>query len=406
MEKIIEKIEIEEIADSRGNPTVKVCVSSGGFSGCFAVPSGASTGVHEAHELRDLDGKGVKKSIEKFKNSVENALIGMNVFDQTRIDQKMVELDGTENKDNLGGNFMIGVSIACVKLGAKLKNIETYEYLKELLKNPENKNEKVTHLFVNLINGGKHAKNDLAFQEYHIVTCVEDISQAVEMSLLLQDSLERIILKELGEESTILGDEGGFAPKISDIRMPLSYLKQAIGENKLENKVRLALDVAATSFYQNGLYKIDGKDISKEELLILYDSLISEFDLYSIEDPFYEEDFESFRMLKEKYPELTVVGDDLTVTNKELLMKALEYNSINAIIIKPNQIGTVTEMLDTIGTAIENNIKLIISHRSGETEDDFIADLSFALKSFGFKSGSPRKPERMVKYDRLIKILK
>lgn len=398
----IDKIEATEILDSRGNPTIKVSVSVGNQEGSFAVPSGASTGIHEAHELRDSDGKGVKEVIDKIEKVIAPALLGFDVFDHKTIDQKMLELDGTKNKDNLGGNAMIGVSIACVKLAAKLKEIELFDYISGLFRNKQN--EEILHLFINLINGGKHAQNDLAFQEYQIVTFTKDITEGVRISLKIQDSLEKIILDDLGVESISLGDEGGFAPKISDIRKPLKYLQQAIKENNFEDKVRIGLDVASSSFYENGHYKIDGQDFSKEALLSLYDSLIEEFNLFSIEDPFAEEDFESFKLLKEKYKDLLVIGDDLTVTNQVLLEKAIKMDSINAMIIKPNQIGTMTEMLNTIDTAIAQNIKLIVSHRSGETEDDFIADLAFGLKTFGLKAGSPRKTERMVKYNRLMKI--
>ena len=203
-----------------------------------------------------------------------------------------------------------------------------------------------------------------------------------------------------------MGDEGGYAPKIADIRKPLEYLTEAIKENNFEGKVRLALDVASTSFYNNGNYVVDGNEITEEELMSIYDSLIKEFNLLSIEDPFYEEDFEDFKELKEGQKDLIVVGDDLTVTNKILLKEAIEKNSINAMIIKPNQIGTLTETLETMMLARENNIELIISHRSGATDDDFIADLAYAFSCFGLKSGSPIKPERMVKYQRLIEISK
>lgn len=404
MQNKIDKIEVEEIKDSRGNPTILVQVFSGIYSGSFSVPSGASTGAHEAHELRDEDGKGVKNVIEKINTIIAPKLVGMDILDQRVIDGLMIEMDGTLNKSNLGGNAMIGISIACTKLAAQVSGLSVFQYLNQLFSVKQNSDK--LHLFVNLINGGKHAHNNLAFQEYHIVTFTDDIQEAVDMSLKIQEELEKIIIEELGADSILLGDEGGFAPKLSDVRQPLLFLGKAIKECGFENKVRLALDVAASSFYENGVYKVNDKEISTEDLMYLYDSLIKEFDIFSIEDPFFEEDFESFSKLKEKYPDLIVVGDDLTVTNKSLLEKAIQYKSINAMIIKPNQIGTVSEMIDTINIAIANNIKLIISHRSGETEDNFIADLAYALKSFGLKSGSPRKIERMVKYERLIEISK
>lgn len=419
----ITKILAEEIKDSRGNPTIKVtvyaCPSKASAKegddkfGSFSVPSGASTGVHEAHELRDPDRKGVKSAIEKVNNVVAPALIGRDVLSQKDIDRIMIELDGTPNKNNLGGNSMIGVSIACAKVAAKILGKETFNYLQSL----ENikPSRKLPYLYMNLLNGGKHvlqspsnslgtSDKSLAFQEYLVVPETEDAKEAVEIGIKVQNSLKEIVLKDLGKESVILGDEGGFAPKISDIRKPLLYLNEAIKKNNLQDKVRFALDVAASSFFENGMYKIDGKIISKEELLIIYNSLIKEFNLLSIEDPFCEEDFESFNKLRENNRGLLVIGDDLTVTNKILLQKAIEKESINAMIIKPNQIGTLTETLETMKLARENSIKLIVSHRSGETDDDFIVDLAFAFGCFGLKAGSPTKPERKIKYNRLIKI--
>jgi enolase len=239
------------------------------------------------------------------------------------------------------------------------------------------------------------------------------MEEAVQIGIKIQSTLKDIIETELGGDSLVLGDEGGYAPKITDIKKPLEYLSKAIKENYLEGKVRLALDVASSSFYENGKYKVvdpergrgmDGKNISKEELMELYDSLIKEFDFLSLEDPFDEEDFESFRKLKESHSGLVVMGDDLTVTNKNILQKAIDEDSINAMIIKPNQIGTLSETLETMRLAREHDIELIVSHRSGETDDDFIADLCYAFSCFGLKSGSPIKSERMVKYQRLIKI--
>lgn len=409
-ENKISKIVAGEIKDSRGNSTLQITVWVGEISGSFSVPSGASTGFHEAHELRDSDGKGVTNALNKINNIIIPALLGQNVFDQNRIDEIMIELDGTPNKDNLGGNSMIGVSIACAKAAAKVKGVETFEYLRtiqlasELAVNKIKPSKKFPHLYMNLINGGKHAKNDLAFQEYHVVPMVDDVKEAVNMGIAIQNSLKNIIQTELGEESIILGDEGGYAPKISDIRRPLEFLVKAIKENNFEDKIRLALDVAASSFYFDGVYKVDGKNISKDELTNIYNSLIEEFNLFSIEDPFDEEDFSDFTRLKEDNKNLFVVGDDLTVTNKFLLKKAIDEESVNAMIIKPNQIGTLTETMETMKLARENGVELIVSHRSGETEDDFIADLAFAFGCFGLKAGAPTKPERMVKYKRLIQI--
>ncbi len=398
----ISKILAEEIKDSRGNPTLKVTVWVGDLFDSFSVPSGASTGAHEAHELRDEDGKGVKNAVEKVNNEIQLALMDTDVLNQKEIDRIIIELDGTSNKDNLGGNSMIGVSIACAKVAAKVSGVEVYEHLRTLAEMKPSR--RIPHLYMNLINGGKHAKNDLAFQEYHVVSDIEDAFLAVDIGFKIQNSLKEIIGKELGEESLILGDEGGYAPKISDIRKPLEYLNEAIKINGLDGKVRLALDVASSSFFSNDKYKVDNKEVSKEELMDIYSSLVKEFNLISIEDAFDEEDFESFAKLKKAENNIIVVGDDLTVTNKFLLQKAINRKSINGMIIKPNQIGTLSETLETMRMARENDIELIVSHRSGETSDDFIADLAFAFGTYGLKTGSPVKSERMVKYERLIKI--
>ena len=259
---------------------------------------------------------------------------------------------------------------------------------------------------MNLINGGKHAKNNLAFQEYHVVIGMDDVEEAVHSGVLIQNSLKKFIHEDLPDDMLVLGDEGGYAPKLTNIRKPLEYLAKAVKENNLGSQARLALDVAASSFYENGMYNVDGKKITQEELLATYNSLIKEFNLISIEDSFDEEDFEGFRKLKNANDGLVVVGDDLTVTNKTLVQKAIDEGSINGMIVKPNQIGTLSETLETMQLAREHDIELIVSHRSGETDDDFIADLAYAFGTFGLKTGSPIKAERMIKYRRLIEILK
>jgi len=398
----ITKILAEEIKDSRGNPTIKVTVWVGNNFDSFSVPSGASTGVHEAHELRDEDGIGVKNAINKVNNLIAGALVGKNVLNQKEIDRIMIELDSTSNKDNLGANSMVGVSIASAKVAAKVTGQEVYQYLRTLSEIKISR--KVPYLFMNLLEGGKHTDNGLAFQEYHIVPGTDNIKESIDIGIKVQNTLKEIIRKDLGEGSIVLGDEGGFAPKINDIRKPLLYLTEAIKQNNLQNKVNLSLDVAASSFYKNGNYKVSDKNLSSQELMDIYDSLIIKFNLFSIEDSFNEEDFESFKKFKDKNKNLFVVGDDLTVSNKSRLKEAIEGKSINAMIIKPNQIGTLSETLETMKLARENNIELIVSHRSGETDDDFIADLAYAFGCFGLKAGSPIKSERMLKYQRLIKI--
>ncbi len=391
----ITKIVAEEISDSRGNPTLKVTIWTGDKSGSFSVPSGASTGANEAGTIP------AQAAIEKVNKVIAPALVGKNIFEQKEIDELMLKLDGTENKSNLGGNAVIGVSVACAKAGAKVSGQETYKYLRTLSEIKTSR--KTPYLYMNLINGGKHAKNSLAFQEYMIVPETLNAEEAVEMGTSIQNTLKEILIKKFGPDGVRFGDEGGFAPQTSDIEEPLYLLREAIKQNGLAGQVRLALDVAATSFYDNGAYEIAGKKVSRQELLDIYQSLVKEFNLLSIEDPFEETDFESFQKLAE-FKNTLVVGDDLTVTNVKLLRQAAERSSINAMIVKPNQIGTLSETLEAMKLARENDIELIVSHRSGETEDDFIADLACAFGCFGLKAGAPSKPERMVKYKRLEKI--
>ncbi len=403
----IDKIFAKEIFDSRGNPTLEVTVSSGGNDGAFKVPSGASTGSHEAVELHDGDanyhnGKGVSKAIENVNGIINDTLVGLDVTNQREIDRKMIELDGTINKSHLGANSMIGVSVAAAKCAAKVSGLQTFEYLRTLTEIKPSRDFPL--LYMNLINGGMHAKTRLAFQEYHVVPQTDDVEDAFRIGGEIQIKLKDIISNELGDQNIRTGDEGGYALDVLDIKKPLELLRAATIETGNQDKVRFALDVAASSFFKDGKYFVNGEYISGDELGKIYDNLINEFNLLSIEDPFEEEDFEGFANLLGKHPGLRILGDDLTTTNKELVQKAIDKQSINAMIIKPNQIGTLTETLDTMKLARENGVDCIVSHRSGETNDDFIADLAYAFGCYGLKSGAPQKEERAIKYRRLIEI--
>ncbi len=407
MSKNITNITAEEILDSRGNPTLKVMVLVDEFIGEFDVPSGASTGKYEACELRDGEnGKsGVSKAIHQIENIIKPALVGQEVDDQEKIDRMMIDLDNTPNKTNLGGNSMIGVSVACAKAGAKVENIETYEYLRSKYEIKSSK--EVPFLYFNLINGGKHTKSDLAFQEYHIVPQTNDLKESVQICKDIQKKLDEIIFNEFGKIFP-KGDEGGIALPVIDVISPLSLLKRVVEELGYSEKVMFALDVAASSFYdhERGVYVFMDKDWTTTEMIELYKKINSEYKMISIEDPLDEEDFEGFALLQKELPNVKIVGDDLTVTNKERLKKAIEMKSIKAIIIKPNQIGTLTEAIETIKLARDNDIDCIVSHRSGETMDTFIGDLVYAFKSFGIKAGALGPKERDVKYERLINIVK
>lgn len=404
MENKITNIIAKEILDSRGNQTLEVSVYVGDIFDSFQVPSGASTGKYEATELRDTDG-GMKTALDKIENIIKPALIGLDVTNQKLIDQKMLELDGTKQKTNLGGNSLIGVSIACVKTASKVKGLECYEYLKTL--DDIKPSRKTPYLYFNLINGGKHASSDLAFQEYHVVPQTDDISISVDMCRSIQEKLDEIIL----EKYKILpkkGDEGGVALSVSDVAEPLSLLHQAVKSLGYDNKVKFALDVASSSFYddQKNIYHFSGQDWAKEQVTKLYSEIIKSYPIISIEDPLNEEDYQGFSELQSVLSDIKLVGDDLTVTNIERLRKAILEKSIKAIIIKPNQIGTLTETLATMKLARENDIDCIVSHRSGETMDDFISDLAYAFGCFGIKAGALGPKERNIKYNRLINIAK
>ncbi|MDQ5962586.1 MAG: Enolase [Patescibacteria group bacterium] len=402
----INNITGKEILDSRGNPTLEVVVTAGGESASFQVPSGASTGVHEAHELRDdaTSRGGMKRAINQLESVIMPALIGFDVLNQRGIDELMLKIDGTKNKGILGGNTMLGVSIASAKVAAILSGKELYEYLRTLCEMKPSRT--YPYLYANLINGGKHASNGLAFQEYHVVPQGENLPESLVILGAVQEELKKLVTEKFGKNIT-LGDEGGFDIPSTLIEEPLELLETASKKAGFGNKVRFALDVAASSFYNEAskTYRVDGNDIREDELMARYGELIARYNLLSIEDPFHEEAFEAFRMLKEAHPDSIVVGDDLTVTNVKRLEMAIEKKSVSALIIKPNQIGTLTETLETMALARKHGIECIVSHRSGETMDDFIADLAIAFSCFGIKAGARGPKEREAKYSRLQKIL-
>lgn len=401
----ITDISAEEILDSRGNPTLKVKVSTESASGEFAVPSGASTGSHEALEKRDGDknrfhGLGVKNAVASVNKEIKKTLLGKDVRSQEEIDSIMMKLDGTPNKENLGANAILGVSIACAKAAAAASGKQTHEYLSETLKTQV----RAPYLYLNLINAGKHASSYLAFQEYMIVPLTDDVESALLMADQVRSELRKEIVRKYSPFSANYGDEGGFVIEAKKVAEPLEILSGIIARLKLQDKVMLAIDVAASSFYEKGKYLVDGKKLGADELLKMYLDMIEKFPIISIEDPFHEEDFENFAKLLSGQSKAKVIGDDLTVTNPERLRKAIEEKSISGIIIKPNQIGTLSETLEVMRLAESNKISCVVSHRSGETGDDFIADLAYAFGSFGLKAGAPNRGERVAKYNRLWKI--
>lgn len=401
----IKDIVAREILDSRGNPTIEVKVfTEKGNVGIFSVPSGASTGKKEALELRDNDerymGKGVRKAVSNVNNIIKDKLIGFSVENQKSIDELLISLDGTPNKSNLGANAILGVSVACLKAAALDNNEELFRYL--------NKREaKIPYCMFNVLNGGKHAPNNVDIQEFMIVPKFDDFKTSLRVASEIFHNLKTLL--EEKELVTSVGDEGGFAPDLDNNEEALMILVKSIemsgyipGKN-----VFIALDVAASSFYNNtnDTYRIDKKNITREELLEYYTTLVKKYPIISIEDPFDEDDEVGFKMITDTLgKKISIVGDDLFVTNKDILKKGIEKGLCNAIIIKPNQVGTFYETLETIVLAKQHKYTPIISHRSGETTDTFISDLAVSLNIPFMKSGSTSRGERICKYNRLLEI--
>ena len=414
----ITDIKARQILDSRGNPTVELTVFVGNITGTASVPSGASTGKHEALELRDhlkdFLGQGVTKAIKNIETKIKPLLLGTDVMLQREIDSLMIEKDKTENKSRLGANAILGVSLACAKVAAEVKGLTLYEHLNETLL--LDKNPKMPRCFFNIINGGKHADNKLSFQEFMISPNFNSITKNIQAASEIYHHLKKDLHQKYGKGTTNVGDEGGFAPeKLRTTEQALTILLKAIkdakykpGKNK--NEIGLAIDCAASEFYNKGMYKIDGKRLSQEKLLQFYLKLIKKYPIISLEDPFEQEDFSSFAQLKQwsdnpknKKHKIQVVGDDLTVTNRKRIEEAIEKESCNCLLLKVNQIGTLTEALDVARLAYENRWKVMVSHRSGETEDPFIAELAVALGD-QLKAGAPCRGERTAKYNQLLRI--
>lgn len=407
---IIDSISALQMLDSRGNPTIKVYVTTiSGACGTALVPSGASTGEHEAHELRDgeekYNGQGVLKAIENIEGEISDLLVGnFSVTEQREIDNAMIELDGTENKSRLGANAILGVSLAVVKAAADYYDQPLYQYIggmsSFLLPTP----------MMNILNGGAHAKNSLDFQEFMIMpvgACC--IAEAVRMGSEIFHSLKKV-LSEKGL-STAVGDEGGFAPEVNSCKEALDLISKAV-ENagyNLGKDVYLALDAASSEFYNKDdkLYHLDGenKTLTADKMISFYEELCNKYPIISIEDALSENDFENTaRLTNELGDKIQLVGDDLFVTNVKRLKIGIEEGAANSILIKPNQIGTLSETIDAILTAKRANYTAVMSHRSGETEDTTIADIAVALNMGQIKTGSLSRSERIAKYNRLIEI--
>ena len=403
----IKKITGRQIYDSRGNPTVEVDIILDDDSfGRSLVPSGASTGAHEAHELRDgggeLFGKGVTKAVENINNEINNSLVGMDSGDQSLIDTRLIELDGTKNKSRLGANAVLGVSMANAKASSDSKNKHLFQSLGDGFSNI------LPVPMMNIINGGAHANNSLDFQEFMIMpVSAESFNGAMRMGSEIFHSLKSI-LSEMGEPTSV-GDEGGFAPNFKSPEETLSFLSKAVEKSgyKVGDDIVFALDCAATEFYKDGLYNLSNmnKPIETNEMIEYLKKLTNLYPIFSIEDPLDEDDWSGWSKLNSEIGDkIQIVGDDLFVTNSDRLSKGVNLKSANSILIKVNQIGTLTETMQAIDIAKENNYSFIISHRSGETEDSFIAELSVATSSCQIKTGSLSRSDRISKYNQLLRI--
>ena len=411
---LIKSVEAIEILDSRGNPTIQVeVVTEEGICGVAAVPSGASTGSFEAVELRDgeknrYQGKGVTKAVENVNKKISKKIIGMDVFEQRKIDEEMIRLDDTLNKSNLGANAILGVSLAVAKAASNTLGMELYRYIGGIHA------KELPIPMMNILNGGKHSENNISIQEFMImpignITFAERLRRGAEIYHTLKK-----VLKEKGFDVGV-GDEGGFAPNLENEEMALDVIMEAIIKAGYEpgKEIALALDVASTEMKEEakkigkeGYYFWETNVLkSNEEMIDYLINLCNKYPIVSIEDGLAEEDWENWQVLTEKLGnKIQLVGDDLFVTNMSRLKRGIDKNVANAILIKPNQIGTLTETLDTIQMAKENGYKTIISHRSGETEDTTIADIAVGINSMQIKTGAPCRTDRVAKYNRLLTI--
>ena len=398
----IKDVYAREILDSRGNPTVEVEITlNSGIKATASVPSGASVGKNEALELRDLDknrynGKGVLKAVNNVNTIIKNNIVGFDSLDQSGLDNLLIKLDATNNKSNLGANAILGVSLANLKAASMYSNKQLYNYI--------GNGKTMPKCMMNILNGGVHASNDLDIQEFMIIPASDEYLDNLRMGAEVFHSLKEILKSK--NLSTSVGDEGGFAPLINTTKEALDLIKEAISKANyvLGKDIFIALDVAASEFYKNGIYYFEKKEYTSDQLIEFYKNIIDEYHIISIEDPMSEDDYDGWKKITKILSNIQLVGDDLFVTNKKLLEIGIQKKMANAILIKLNQIGSYTETLQTIKLAQENGYKTIISHRSGETEDNYIADIAVGLNLGQIKTGSLSRSERLSKYNRLIRI--
>jgi len=405
----IKDIKARMVLDSRGNPTIQVkTVTEGLGLGIANAPSGASTGAHEAVEIRDggkeFKGKGVSRAVENVNKVIAPALIGLDSRRQQLIDRKMIEIDGTPNKSRLGGNAIVATSLSVAKAAASTMGLPFYAYLGGYVA------DTLPVPMLNIINGGVHAGNKLDFQEFMIVPAgFSSFKEAIKAAVEVYADLKKILKEKYGPQAINVGDEGGYAPPIEKVRDALDILIQAIKAAGYDpwNQVVIALDAASTQFYREdkGVYVLEGTEYTREQLIDFYEKLVSEYPIVSIEDPLQEEDFEGFAEITRRLgSKVLIVGDDLFTTNPARLKKGIDLKAGNAILVKVNQVGTLSETLEVVKMAFTNGYRAVISHRSGETEDTSIADISVGVGAGLIKTGAPARGERTAKYNRLLEI--
>jgi enolase len=399
-------IKAREVLDSRGNPTIETEIITGGGYGSAIVPSGASTGKHEALELRDkndrYNGKGVLNAVRNVNETITPLLIGMDIRKQREIDRVMIEEDGTENKNIFGANAILSVSLAAARCAADTINIPLYQYIGGL-------NTYVLPVpMMNVINGGEHAGNELDFQEFMIMPVgANSFSEALRICAEVYHHMKKIIAKKYGKSSTNVGDEGGYAPPMKEISEPLEVIMSTLEELSYKDVVKIALDTASSTFYdeKTNTYNTMGKKMSSGELVDLFADVSSKYPIISLEDPMAEDDFEGFVEITKKLgKKIQIVGDDLFVTNKNRLSMGIKKGACNSLLLKVNQIGSLTEAIDTASLAYRSGYSVVVSHRSGETEDTMIADIAVGISSGQIKTGAPSRSERCAKYNRLLRI--
>ncbi|XP_074655878.1 alpha-enolase-like [Tubulanus polymorphus] len=414
----IVKVHARQIYDSRGNPTVEVDLTTDKGTFRAAVPSGASTGIHEALELRDKDkavhhGKGVLKAVQNVNSIIGPALVSsaVKVTDQSAADKMMLELDGTENKSKLGANAVLGVSMAICKAGAAHKGIPLYRHIADLA---GHKDVILPVPAFNVINGGSHAGNKLAMQEFMILpTGAKNFTEAMRMGSEIYHHLKAVIKSKYGQDACNVGDEGGFAPNIQDNKEGLELLKTAIAKAGYTDKIKIGMDVAASEFYKDGKYDLDfknpnsdaSKHLSAAQLADLYKDFVANYPVVSIEDAFDQDDWSAWSdLMKSLDSSVQLVGDDLTVTNPKRIKTAIDKKACNCLLLKVNQIGSVSESIEACKLSNANGWGVMVSHRSGETEDSFIADLVVGLCTGQIKTGAPCRSERLAKYNQILRI--